>query len=259
MPWVRLDEEFPHHPKVVGVGPLGIAMQVVGLCYCNKFLTDGFIPSSAIPTFMDFTELDEQAFNGHGGVCWIAVGKLVDAGIWNAVDGGYQIHDFADYQPTKAQVQAERNAKVAAGRAGGIAAAIARAKAPAVAESKPVPVPVPVLEKEPLSTEVRKRRTVKYTVLAAATSLLEMFSEDERTEMERLFYGISVEWEAGKCVDWWNAKGGSANWKLAFKNWLGRAQPSLNRSGHGSPETNPLSPDYKPIKYTLPEGAALGR
>lgn len=110
MPWVRLDDQFPQHPKVVGVGPLGIAMQVAGLCYCSRFLTDGFLPTSAVPTLMDFSELDEHSFNGLGNICWKAVGKLVDSGMWEQTDGGYQIHDYLVYQPSKAKTLEEREA-----------------------------------------------------------------------------------------------------------------------------------------------------
>jgi len=130
-------------------------MQVAGLCYANHYLTDGFIPAAAVPTLMDFSELDKHAFNGIGNVCALAVQKLVDAGIWHNKEGGYYIHDYSDYQPTKAQVEAERALKVAAGQAGGQASAKARAQAnfkqnlngistDGQAEFNPVPVPVPV-------------------------------------------------------------------------------------------------------------------
>src|SRR3990167_6982329 len=108
MPWVRLDDQFPNHPKVVGVGPLGIALQVAGLCYSNRYLTDGLIPAAAVPTLIDFSELDEHAFNGRGGVCWIAVGKLVSAGLWEEAPGGYTIHDYLTYQASRSQVLKER-------------------------------------------------------------------------------------------------------------------------------------------------------
>ena len=52
-----------------------------------------------------------------------------------------------------------------------------------------------------------------------------------------------------------------ARWddKQAYLNgWL-RREIEKNGSAHGSTETNPLSPNYKSIKYTLPKGATLGR
>lgn len=165
MPWVRVDDHFDEHPKLAAVGPLGWALWLAGLAYCNRNLTDGFIPWAVAPSlvpwrFQDATGptriylgnaryVDEESEVTSDYV----IALLVDAGIWeDDPPRGYRIHDYGDYQPTKAQVEADRAAKVAAGRAGGIAAAIARAKAPAVAaavadgvaQSKPVPKPVPV-------------------------------------------------------------------------------------------------------------------
>jgi hypothetical protein len=39
-----------------------------------------------------------------------AIKDLVAAGLWVPVEGGYQIHDYGDYQPLAAQVKAEREA-----------------------------------------------------------------------------------------------------------------------------------------------------
>ena len=150
MVWVKLDDQFPQHPKVVQVGPLGIAMQVAGLCYCSRFLTDGFIPASAVPTFMDFSELDEHAFNGFGNVCWKAVGKLLDAGMWEKAEGGYQIHDYLAYQPSRAKAMEERESnRIRQERFKGNAVINTKVtplvtKKKRVNNSAPVPVPVPV-------------------------------------------------------------------------------------------------------------------
>ena len=174
MPWVRLDDAFPQHPKVVVVGPLGIAMQVAGLCYCSRFLTDGFIPTSAVPTMMDFSELDEHAFNGGGNVCWRAVRKLTEAGIWLEVDGGYQIHDYLLYQPSKAQVLKEREANRLrqerfrdkpsnAVTNGDVTVGITRQSR--VNNSAPVPVPNPVPKEE--STSSTSTREAKSEFLSA--------------------------------------------------------------------------------------------
>ncbi len=247
MPWVRLDDQFPHHPKVVSVGPLGIAMQVVGLCYCNQFLTDGFIPTSAIPTFMDFTELDANAFNGRGGVCWIAVQKLLDAGMWEEAEGGYRIHDYLEYQPSKASIEAEKERNRVAGQHS------AQRRVQQGVQHLPNTMSTQSQsrshtqerEKEPLSTEVRKKkRKVEYTLLSAA-ALMELHSKDDLEELHRVFPLIDLAWEAGKCVDWHNAKNGAANWKLSFKNWLGNAKPTNGGSNGQRTEPTPERIIYK--------------
>lgn len=120
MPWVRIDEEFVHHPKVVQVGPLGVALQVAALCYANKHLTDGFIPHGAVRLLLDFNRLGENV--GERADYWQEVGafnvanRLVEAGMWRPVPGGFQIHDYEHYQPTKAEVIAERERNAIAGK-----------------------------------------------------------------------------------------------------------------------------------------------
>lgn len=44
MTWVRLDDEFGEHPKIAALSDSALALFVTGLAYCNRNLTDGFIP-----------------------------------------------------------------------------------------------------------------------------------------------------------------------------------------------------------------------
>lgn len=157
MPWVKIDDHFDEHPKLAAVGPLSWGMWLAGIAYCNRNLTDGFIPRNKAHALCSFEYIDTEGRIWElGRACgmsgedidseWV-IGTLVDGDLWEQVPGGYRIHDYEDYQPTKAQVLAERAKKQAAGRAGGKASAKARgeaaAEASAVADSKPVPVPVP--------------------------------------------------------------------------------------------------------------------
>ena len=82
------------------------------------------------------------------------------------------------------------------------------------------------LKEDTPATKKSKRTKPTFTTLEKPQDLLALFSEDELTEAIRLFPKLDLEWEAGKCLDWHNARGGSANFKLAFKNWLGKAKPS---------------------------------
>ena len=100
MPWVRIDDEFPDHPKVVGAGPLGIAMQVAALCYCNRHLTDGFVPRSTARRLIDLDEFKVDPDD--------VIDALLRVGMWTRVDGGYQIHNYGEYQPSRVEVEAER-------------------------------------------------------------------------------------------------------------------------------------------------------
>jgi len=112
MTWVRLDEQFAQHPKTLQAGPLGLAMQVAALCYCNLYLTDGYVPAATAATLLRFDNIDVLDENGQATrMSWQhVVGALVDAGLWITVPGGWEIHDFNQYQPTREQVLADREA-----------------------------------------------------------------------------------------------------------------------------------------------------
>jgi len=130
MAWVKLDDGFYQHPKILRVGPLGMALQVAALCYANRHLTDGLIPAEAVPLLMPGAEK--------------IAARMVQVGLWDEAVDGYQIHDFLLFQPSRTQVLKERAQKQAAGQAGGKASAQARARAVLEEESNPRPDPDPV-------------------------------------------------------------------------------------------------------------------
>ena len=112
MSWVRIEDTFPDHPKAARAGLAGVGLYIAGLCYCARLLTDGHIPE---PIVSKLTGLPRHQTRD-------LVDRLVKAGLWDLADGGYQVHDYLDYQPTRAQVVASRaethDAKVRAGRSG---------------------------------------------------------------------------------------------------------------------------------------------
>ena len=107
MSWVRLDDQFSDHPKVLEAGPLAGWLWVCGLAYCNRLRTDGFIPAGAVPRLADVPHAAKLA------------ATLVQAGLWNAVAGGFQVHDYLDYQPSREQSARTKEARAEAGRRGG--------------------------------------------------------------------------------------------------------------------------------------------
>jgi hypothetical protein len=94
MAWGRLDPDAPHHPKFIQAGPLGWALFCAGLCYANKYLTDGFIPTGA---------LDNLLPGMRHNACVAASAKLVEAGLWEVKPNGWQIHDFLKYHLTASE------------------------------------------------------------------------------------------------------------------------------------------------------------
>ena len=110
MPWVKVDDAFYDHPKVASLPPEYmlpcIGLHLLVLCYCNRNLTDGFIPAPQIDRLGgDLRQLLPQ------GTSEPLVNALLEVGLWEPdPDGrhGYVIHDYLDYNPSKRHAIAHR-------------------------------------------------------------------------------------------------------------------------------------------------------
>lgn len=123
MAWVRLEDDFAIHPKIVGLSDGAFRLHVTSICYANRFLTDGRIPAAVI----------SQLVRGHSRSL---AKELVSARVWDTTRDGYLIHDYATYQPSRADVLTKRALRAQAGRMGGLANAQAKARALAIAEAQ---------------------------------------------------------------------------------------------------------------------------
>lgn len=96
MPWVRVDDQYPEHPKIVAAGHLAGWLDVCAMAYCNRALTDGFVAKAMVPRLTSVPQPMKRA------------AELVAAGRWVEVDGGYMLHDYLKYQKTAEQIRKER-------------------------------------------------------------------------------------------------------------------------------------------------------
>jgi hypothetical protein len=99
MSWVRLDDGFADHPKVISIGKTALALHVWAICYSARHLTDGRI-DLGVPSGCPWVS-KRSALEG-------ALGRLVGAGLWKPVDGGFEINDYLDYNPSAAKVREKR-------------------------------------------------------------------------------------------------------------------------------------------------------
>lgn len=124
MGWALIDDNFPHHPKVVQAVTQHAQARdlfVCGLCYCRKYRTGGFIPDAGVRTL------------GVSGNLRRITAALLLVGLWDVVPGGYQIHDYEalyDDAGEKATRDLRSQQKREAGRKGGLARAAAQADSP---------------------------------------------------------------------------------------------------------------------------------
>jgi hypothetical protein len=106
MPWFRVDDQYGDHPKIKTI-PWKYRLQAVGLwTLCGNWaarnLTDGFIPDTVIEENHGTQQLVDYLVNARV--------RPDEPGLWIVADGGYQFHDWHLYQPTRASVEAEREA-----------------------------------------------------------------------------------------------------------------------------------------------------
>lgn len=98
MPWFKVDDHFHSHRKIAGAG---LSMAARGLwvtagSWSADQLTDGFVPQ---PMLRQWGATRRQAR------------ELVDARLWQEVDGGYQFHQWAEHQPPAEQIRRRRDAE----------------------------------------------------------------------------------------------------------------------------------------------------
>lgn len=111
MSWVKLDDSMTEHPKVLASGALGWALDVAGILYSARARTDGWVPAGKVATLLDLSGMPVSAQD--------LAEKLVAVGRWHPDPrGGYLIHDFLDYQPSKADAEAMSASRRAGGKAG---------------------------------------------------------------------------------------------------------------------------------------------
>lgn len=99
MAWLRIDDRVRTHPKVVQAGPAAAWFWFCGIAYCREHLTDGFIPAGMLPSLAPGVTTGRSLAT-----------KLVESRLWELAPGGYQVHDFLDWNPSRAEVEAARRA-----------------------------------------------------------------------------------------------------------------------------------------------------
>jgi len=99
MSWAKLDDRSNEHRKQHKAGAEACWLWACGLMYANRQpARDGFIPDTMIRLLFPFKKPERLAE------------RLVAAGLWDKVDGGWVVHDFTFWNKTKEQVEQDREA-----------------------------------------------------------------------------------------------------------------------------------------------------
>ena len=94
MAWFKVDDRFHDHPKTEDLTLEAVGLWTLAGTWSASNLTDGLV--------------SQRRIHRLGGTVVLA-DALVDAGLWvKTEDGGYQFHEWAKYQPTRAEIETKR-------------------------------------------------------------------------------------------------------------------------------------------------------
>jgi len=134
--WLKLDDGFADHPKVLELSDAAFRLHVRALCWCARQQTDGVLTKRALAALSAKSKF---------------IKELEGADLWHKKGDAHEVHDYLKYNPSKAQREAEREAtrRRAERFRNGAANATGNGVTNGVSNRTPVPSrPVPE-EKEP--------------------------------------------------------------------------------------------------------------
>ncbi len=98
MGWARFDDNYTDHPKVRDVSALAELLDMRAVIHCARHDTDGLITPSRLKM------IAHQIPTVHR-----KVDELVACGRWSTnPNGGWLVHDYLEYNPSKAQKTEQR-------------------------------------------------------------------------------------------------------------------------------------------------------
>lgn len=108
MGWLKLDDGYGDHPKLVAAGWRAELLDLRAMLYCARRETDGFVPRAQLRVVgRDIPAVTSRAQE------LVAVGRWHDGPSGCCPDppgDGWQVHDYLRYNPSRGQRDAEREA-----------------------------------------------------------------------------------------------------------------------------------------------------
>lgn len=98
MTWARFEDTFTSHPKVLKAGGDAAWLFVCAVIHCNRHLTDGVVDRAIVPALSDRKRPLELA------------ARLEAVGLFDPHPDGWTVHDYHEYQASRAKVEAQRSA-----------------------------------------------------------------------------------------------------------------------------------------------------
>ncbi|WP_143822620.1 hypothetical protein [Mycetocola reblochoni] len=219
--FIRLDIDYPDHPKIVGLSDRAFRAHVEMMAYARKYATDGVIPNR-VANRLGYESVSELLQNDP------EAPSLIDNG-----DGTYLLHGYADMNETRADIEERKARNHANGRRGG-----RPKKTQSVTESDTQSVPQSqthsgTQRKAEIEIEIEIDNSLpkgreSTTSRGARLSKDWMPSQETIDKMRADAPNVDVRAEHEAFVDYWIAlpgqKGVKKDWDATWRNWMRRKQ-----------------------------------
>ena len=223
IPWFKVDDGLPTSRKLLSI-PRRMRLPALGLWTVAGAWSAGELTDGHVPGYM----LEEWGATDMQATC------LVNAGLWYAERDGYVFHDWDDYQPTRDEVHAKREAWKDRQRK-------ARSKRESQGESRgDTQGDSQVESTSPVPSRPVPSSTKKKDPSASRGSRLDpswLPSKEDVAKIRSECPSIDPQREHVEFVDYWigvpGAKGVKLDWPATWRNWMRRKQ----RDSQGAKQT----------------------
>lgn len=263
MTWVRKEDSAALHPKFFRAGVAAYGWHDAASGYCNRNLTDGFVPDRDLDLVFPGTPHETvlelvQVLVREGSLHPVAAGEPVNCPKHSRAcprmtrcERGYVLHDFFDYQPRRSHVLRVRRVRAIAGRKG---AEITRklweqfAEAKSQQSGKPVGKGGARPPSRPSPTQPKEATTTTEQRQARPPARAPALADEPFLESLRLnpaYAGLDVDREVGKLLAWLDTPRGRGKMltRQRLVNWLNHAdQPMASPNGQPASRRNVNDP-----------------
>lgn len=242
MSWVKLDDRFFDNPKVAALSDAAQLAYLKAVTYCARELTDGFVPLKKAKEYGSPRVIKELV-----------------PGLWELAEGGFRVHDYLQYNPTRAQVLGEREA--AKRRMSGRSSPEIRPNIPRNSEAPVKPDPLPIPDPDSSLPQPEPSAESAWPPLDEVSELVSVFARfGAVNELTASFVADAVEtfgsdWvgRAVKAAATGKASAGKPPWdyvEKTLKRWRQIGEPDddkpvqRGRAGNTGSETDYISARY---------------
>jgi hypothetical protein len=97
VPWARLDDSLHSHRKLRRAGLEATGLYAMALSYCAAYLTDGHVDEDFLAELVPSKRRRERLLE-----------ELVRRHLFEPNGHGYAVHDYLDYNPSRADIERRR-------------------------------------------------------------------------------------------------------------------------------------------------------